>query len=50
LYLTFYSRFPDADELQAVTEYLSQHAGERRQAVEDIAWSLLNSIEFVFNH
>ncbi|MEX0724817.1 MAG: DUF1549 and DUF1553 domain-containing protein [Planctomycetaceae bacterium] len=50
LYLTFYSRFPDAEEQQAVTEYLQQHAGDRRQAAEDVAWSLLNSIEFAFNH
>jgi len=30
---------------QAFTE-----AGNRREAIEDILWSLLNTKEFVFNH
>jgi hypothetical protein len=50
LYLTFYSRFPSETERQTVIDYLKTHAADRRQATEDIAWSMLNTAEFVFNH
>jgi hypothetical protein len=50
LYLTFYSRLPSEKERTAALEYLAQAKGQRRQAVEDLAWSLLNSLEFLFNH
>jgi hypothetical protein len=50
LYLTFYSRPPTARERAAAVEYLRGAPGARRQAAEDLAWSLLNSLEFVFNH
>jgi hypothetical protein len=49
LYLNFYSRLPDETERKTTLAYLRQ-ARDRRQAVEDLAWSLLNSLEFVFNH
>jgi hypothetical protein len=49
LYLTYYARFPTAAEQQAALEYLAR-AKDRRQAAEDLAWSLLNSLEFLFNH
>ena len=50
LYLTFYNRFPTAEERTALTKYLADNAGNRQTAVEDIAWSMMNSTEFVFNH
>lgn len=50
LYLTFYSRLPDAQERTLAVSYLKRDPGKRRQAAEDLAWSLLNSLEFVFNH
>jgi hypothetical protein len=50
LYLTFYSRMPTEEERQGALAYLRGHKGQRRQAAEDLAWSLLNSLEFVFNH
>jgi hypothetical protein len=50
LYLIFYGRFPAEKERQTVIDYLRSHAGDRRQATEDIAWSMLNTAEFVFNH
>ncbi len=49
LYLTFFSRFPEPDERRLAVEHLSA-ASDRRQAAEDLAWSMLNSLEFVFNH
>ncbi len=50
LYLTFYNRFPAPEEQTALTQYLAEKAGNRQTAVEDIAWSMMNSTEFVFNH
>lgn len=51
LYLNFFSRFPTAEEKQRASEYLATAGPEGRQAAaEDLAWSMLNSIEFVFNH
>lgn len=49
LYLTFYSRFPTSDERRLAADYLAS-APDRRKAAEDLAWSLMNSLEFVFNH
>ncbi len=49
LYLVFFSRRPsDAERALAVKHFVASH--DRQQAVEDFAWSLLNTVEFVFNH
>jgi hypothetical protein len=50
LYLTFYSRLPTEKERKVAMEHLRRDPGKRREAAEDLAWSLLNSLEFVFNH
>jgi hypothetical protein len=50
LYLTYYARRPNDDEQKATTAYLRAHSDQRQQACEDIAWSMLNSVEFLFNH
>jgi len=50
IYLTCYSRLPDDMERRAASQYLQGHAGQRRQAAEDLAWTLMNTLEFVFNH
>ena len=49
-FLTFLNRYPSDDERTRATNYLRDHAANRRQAAEDLAWSLLNTVEFVFNH
>jgi hypothetical protein len=49
LYLTFYSRLPTETEHFAAVAYLSSQS-DRQQATEDLAWSMLNSLEFLFNH
>ena len=49
LYLTFFSRMPTATERQLVAKHLGA-SPDRQQGVEDYAWSLLNAVEFVFNH
>ncbi len=48
LYLLSLSRLPSDEELKASLTYLSQN--DRRQAYEDLLWSLINAKEFLFNH
>jgi hypothetical protein len=48
MYLMFFSRFPTDVEAKAATAYLKRP--NRRQAAEDLAWGMLNSLEFRFNH
>jgi hypothetical protein len=50
LYLTFYSRRPTAEETTTAVAYIRKEKGRRREAVEDLAWTLMNSLEFGFNH
>ena len=53
LYVTFFSRFPTDAERRVCLQYfetLVDREPGRRQAAEDLAWSLLNSLEFIFNH
>jgi hypothetical protein len=52
LYLTIFSRFPGDGEGELAMRYLKRAADgdARRAAAEDLAWTLLNSLEFVFNH
>ncbi|HEV3120867.1 MAG TPA: DUF1553 domain-containing protein, partial [Isosphaeraceae bacterium] len=50
LYLAFYSRFPTSEERALATDHLRHDPGRRREAAEDLAWSLMNSLEFLFNH
>jgi hypothetical protein len=51
LYLAALSRLPTDDEkLKLVGELSAAPADERRQAIEDLYWSVLTSREFLFNH
>ena len=50
LYLTFFNRLPQEKERTIGVEYLGKHKDKRRAAAEDLAWSLMNSLEFIFNH
>jgi hypothetical protein len=50
LYLACFSRFPTAQEKATAVRHLGARSGRRREAAEDLAWSMLNSLEFVFNH
>jgi hypothetical protein len=50
LYLTFFSRFPTAEETDLGVKHLRKYAANRREAAEDLAWAMLNSTEFAFNH
>jgi hypothetical protein len=48
LYLATLSRFPTDAEQQLMTR-IRQEASSRREAAEDVLWTLLNTKEFVFN-
>ncbi len=50
LYLLAFSRRPTSTERDALLKPLSEARDQRRQALEDMAWALLTSKEFVFNH
>ena len=54
LYLTALSRYPADAERQTGVEYLAAAApgdlSQRRARAEDLLWTLLNSLEFGFNH
>ena len=50
IYLSSVSRFPTADERKRLLEYLAGKKAARAQAVQDVAWALLNAKEFEFNH
>ena len=49
LFLTVFSRPPDKQERQLVTEHL-QTSKDRTTAIQQLAWSLLASMEFFANH
>jgi hypothetical protein len=50
LYLTFFARLPTTDETAIGVKHLKKYPNNRRAAAEDLAWALLNSTEFLFNH
>lgn len=49
LYMRAYSRSPDANEQEIALKYL-QSKPDLRAAFEDLAWTLMNTKEFLFNH
>jgi hypothetical protein len=50
LYLMTLSRFPSEQEKQTLVDYLAKHKSTRAQAVQDLAWAVMNAKEFIFNH
>jgi hypothetical protein len=50
LYLSLYSRRPDEEERAEAARYLQERGKERVPALKDLAWALLASTEFRFNH
>lgn len=49
IYQRCLSRSPKPDELKTIEALLAQEK-DRKKALEDLFWSLLNSREFMFNH
>jgi hypothetical protein len=50
LYLSALARYPTANEKQRLVAFLTSKKNVRAQTVQDIAWALLNTKEFEFNH
>ena len=50
MYLGILSRFPTNDELKVVEEYFKLSKAGQREAAVDVAWSLINSAEFLYRH
>jgi hypothetical protein len=49
LYLATLSRFPTGEERTLMRRAFTE-ARDRREAIEDVLWTLINTKEFVFNH
>jgi hypothetical protein len=50
LYLSIYTRRATEEECVEVARYLAERGKERVPALQDLAWALLASTEFRFNH
>ncbi|MCI0431664.1 MAG: DUF1549 and DUF1553 domain-containing protein, partial [Rhodospirillales bacterium] len=50
LYLGTLSRFPSEKEESVMLRYFTEAGADRRAAVEDVLWGLLNTRSFVYNH
>jgi hypothetical protein len=50
LYLSVFTRLPDAEERKDVAAFLASGSKDRTTALQDMAWALLASAEFRFNH
>jgi Protein of unknown function (DUF1553)/Protein of unknown function (DUF1549) len=50
LYITILSRFPTKIERDAAIKYSKTKGLNRKQAIVDLAWALINSKEFLYQH
>jgi Protein of unknown function (DUF1549)/Protein of unknown function (DUF1553) len=50
LYLSLYTRRPTGEERAEVGRYLADRGKDRVSALQELAWALLTSTEFRFNH
>lgn len=50
LYLGVLTRMPTDEERKEVVDYLTRRSADRVPALQDLAWALLTSAEFRFNH
>jgi hypothetical protein len=50
VYLTILSRFPTESEIQIAMRYSESGVVQGREPLVDLAWALLNSAEFAYQH
>ncbi|HZV06022.1 MAG TPA: DUF1549 domain-containing protein [Gemmataceae bacterium] len=50
LYLSVFTRLPSAEERKEAANFLASRSKDRLAALQDMAWALLASAEFRFNH
>jgi len=50
IYLTILSRFPTEDELMALEQYARTAGLTPKQILDDVAWALINTKEFLYRH
>ncbi|MCE9529595.1 MAG: DUF1549 and DUF1553 domain-containing protein [Planctomycetes bacterium] len=50
LYLRALTRQPTEEEMAIVSDYLTKHLSRRNDALSELAWAVLTSGEFRFNH
>ncbi len=50
LFVSVLTRRPSADEVKLVADYLKGRDKDRPAALQELAWALLASAEFRFNH
>jgi hypothetical protein len=51
LYLTILSRYPSKDEMStALASLPAANGATRNSAIQDLAWSLFNKVDFIFNY
>lgn len=50
LFVSVLCRPPTPEEIQDITQYLSSRVNDRLPALQELAWALLTSAEFRFNH
>lgn len=50
LYLSLLARYPTSSEQTVMLGFFPKTGSDRRAAVEDVLWTLLNTKEFLYNH
>jgi len=50
VYLTILNRYPSDEEIQTAMKYAKSGVVYRQEALVDVAWALLNSAEFAYQH
>jgi hypothetical protein len=50
LYLSIYTRRPTEEERATVARYITDRGNDRVAAIQELAWAMLASTEFRFNH
>jgi len=50
IYLFLLSRYPTTQEIKDAMEYFNTDGIKKNEAIQDIAWALINSKEFLYRH